>query len=162
MEGSVRKKIPYRMFLKLLFMFLLIPLTFASVDSSGVSGKPRFIPESLTVYINWIMFFVMLGIFVYDNLDLIKSHQVDGYNLSTSHRYKLLAVTKFLFSTKTQKEIFEQNMADWDLEIYEAVKNRESDRLLMINLRNTYRFFLAIWLKSPIGDLIEFISKLAK
>ena len=35
-------------------------------------------------------------------------------------------------------------------------------QLLMINLRNTYGFIIAIWQKSPIGDLIEFVVKIAK
>ena len=53
-------------------------------------------------------------------------------------------------------------MADWDEEIYNALKEDENASLLMINLRNTYGFILAMWQKSPIGDLIEFVVKIAK
>ena len=53
-------------------------------------------------------------------------------------------------------------MADWDFEIYENLEKDKDANLFMINVRNTYRFFLAMWQKSPIGDLIEFVVKIAK
>ena len=82
--------------------------------------------------------------------------------LSIPHRYKLLRMTKILFSTETQKHTFEQAMADWDFEIFDALEKKENDRLLAINLRNSFGFFLAIVQKSPMGDLIEFVIKIAK
>lgn len=82
--------------------------------------------------------------------------------LSQPLRYKLLKLSELLYSPLTQKEIFLPAMADWDKEIYDAlVKNRDAE-LFIVNARNTYGFILAMWRKSPIGDLIEFIIKIAK
>ena len=52
-------------------------------------------------------------------------------------------------------------MADWDEEIYEALNINKDASLFMINARNTYAFILAMWQKSPIGDLIEYVRKFA-
>lgn len=82
--------------------------------------------------------------------------------ISQPFRYKLLKLSELLFSTSTQKEIFLPAMADWDQEIYDAlVKDRDAE-LFIINARNIYGFILAMWRKSPIGDLIEFVVKIAK
>ncbi|MCU0240655.1 MAG: hypothetical protein MUC29_14535 [Pyrinomonadaceae bacterium] len=78
------------------------------------------------------------------------------------NRYKCLKLTKILFSPKTQKDTFEPIMADWDEEIYEALKENKDASLFMINVRNTYGFIMAMILKSPIGELFEFVQKLRK
>ncbi len=67
-----------------------------------------------------------------------------------------------MFSTKTQKEIFEPIVADWQEEYFEALFKKEIWKARWINVRYTYAFLAAMWQKSPIGDLIEFISKFAK
>jgi len=82
--------------------------------------------------------------------------------ISQPSRYRLLKLSEFLFSLKTYEDVFLTAMADWDEEIYNALKEDENASLLMINLRNTYGFILAMWQKSPIGDLIEFVVKIAK
>lgn len=74
----------------------------------------------------------------------------------------LLKISSFLFSTKTQKEIFEPIVADWQEEYFEALFKKETWKARWINVRYTYAFLAAMWQKSPIGDLIEFINKLAK
>jgi hypothetical protein len=81
---------------------------------------------------------------------------------SDSVNYRLLELTAFLYSTKTQKEVFEPCVADWNEEIYESLKKNKDASLFMINVRNTYAFLTAMWQKSPIGDLIEFVVKIAK
>jgi len=53
-------------------------------------------------------------------------------------------------------------VADWDEEYFEALSNKEIWKARWINMRYTYAFIIAIWQKSPIGDLIEFIRKIAK
>lgn len=77
-------------------------------------------------------------------------------------RYNLLRLTDFLFSTKTQKEVFEQIVANWQEEYFETLFKKEIWKARWINIRYTYAFLSAMWQKSPIGDLIEFISKIAK
>lgn len=94
--------------------------------------------------------------------NLIKDSKGKDSNLSAPYRYKLLKLSELLFSDKTQKEIFLQIMADWNEEIYETLKDKKESSLFMINSRNTYTFILAMWMKTPIGDLIEFIRKFAK
>ncbi len=80
---------------------------------------------------------------------------------SEPFRYKLLKITKFLFSAKTQKNVFEPTAADWDEEIYEALKENKDANLFMINVRNTYAFVVSMWQKSPLGDLLEYVRKIA-
>jgi len=73
-----------------------------------------------------------------------------------------LVITNFLYSHKTQKEVFEPLVAEWQYEYFEDLRNKRFRRAKMTNLRWTYHFLTAMWQKSPIGDLIEFISKFAK
>jgi hypothetical protein len=74
----------------------------------------------------------------------------------------LLIISGFLYSSKTQKEVFEPIIVDWQEEYFEALFKKEIWKARWINVRYTYAFLAAMWQKSPIGDLIEFISKLAK
>lgn len=76
-------------------------------------------------------------------------------------RYKILKLTEVLFSAKTQEDVFVRIMADWDEEIFEALKKDKDVSLLMINVRNTYAFIIAMWQKSPLGDLLEYVRKIA-
>ncbi len=78
-----------------------------------------------------------------------------------SPRYNLLRLSGHLFSSKTQKEVFLPAMADWDEEIFEALKENKDANLFMINVRNTYGFIIAMWQKSPLGDLLEYVRKFA-
>lgn len=75
---------------------------------------------------------------------------------------KTLRTTNFLYSPKIQKEVFEPINADWQAEYFEALFKKEIWKARWINVRYTYAFLIAMWQKSPIGDLIEFISKIAK
>jgi hypothetical protein len=89
-------------------------------------------------------------------------HKTKEVKVKTPSRYKLLKLSEFLFSAKTQKEIFLSTMADWDDEVYEALKKSKNASLFMINVRNTYSFLAAMWQKSLVGDLIQFVVKIAK
>ncbi len=75
---------------------------------------------------------------------------------------KVLRVTDFFYSPRVQKEVFEPIASDWQEEYFQALFNKEIWKARWINVRYTYAFLAAMWKKSPIGDLIEFISKLAK
>lgn len=79
-----------------------------------------------------------------------------------SLRYKLLKITNFLFSQKTNNEIFIPINSDWNEEYFEALFKKEDWKARWINVRYTYAFLTAMWMKSPIGDLIEFVRKFAK
>lgn len=73
-----------------------------------------------------------------------------------------LRITHFLYCSKIQKEIFEPIIADWQEEYFEALFKKEIWKARWINVRYTYAFLAAMWMKSPLGDLIEFIMKFAK
>lgn len=75
---------------------------------------------------------------------------------------KLLKLSYILFSSKTQKEVFELIVADWDEEYFDALFKQEIWKARWINVRYAYAFLAAMWLKSPIGDLIQFVIKIAK
>ena len=69
----------------------------------------------------------------------------------------------FLFySQKTKKMVFEPLKSDWQNELLDAKLRNRTWKVVQINIRYTYAFLAAMWQKSPIGDLIEFISKIAK
>ncbi len=55
-------------------------------------------------------------------------------------RYLWLKLTRFLFSAKTQNEVFLPIMADWDFEIFEVLKEDKNANLFIINISNVYRF----------------------
>ncbi len=94
-------------------------------------------------------------------IDLSKFLDSEKLKSSTwSSRFSFLS--NFLYSNKTQKEIFEPIVADWQEEYFEALFKKEIWKARWINVRYTYAFLAAMWQKSPIGDLIEFISKIAK
>jgi len=74
----------------------------------------------------------------------------------------LLKLSGFFFSAKTHNEVFKSIYADWQEEYFEALFRKEIWKARWINVRYTYAFLAAMWQKSPIGDLIEFINKIAK
>ena len=88
-----------------------------------------------------------------------KLHKKTIYNTPGS---QWLKISKFLYSPKTQKEVFELIVADWHEEYFEALNKKENWKARWINVRYTYAFLVAMWQKSPIGDLIEFVTKIAK
>jgi len=75
---------------------------------------------------------------------------------------KLLKLTALFYSLKTQKEVFEPIVADWQEEYFESLFKKEIWKARWVNVRYTYAFLGAMWQKSPLGDLIEIISKIAK
>lgn len=160
MKVSEHKNTLYRVSLKLIFLVSLLSLNFAFIDST--MGEPQVIPEWSTEYVNWIMFVVSTALCVYETIHLVKNRKTSNFLLSKPHRYNLLKITGFLFSIKTQKEIFEQTMTDWNFELYKALEKKEIWKAHWINVRYTYAFLAAMWQKSPLGDLIEFVIKLAK
>ncbi|MGC2235977.1 MAG: hypothetical protein WA584_07440 [Pyrinomonadaceae bacterium] len=74
----------------------------------------------------------------------------------------LLKISQIFFDNKEQKEIFVPTVGDWNEEIFEALSKKDIWRARWINVRYTYAFLAAMWQKSPIGDLIEFVTKIAK
>lgn len=92
----------------------------------------------------------------------IKSRKNKKSKTVLLRHYKLLKITEFLYSAKNQKEIFEPIVGDWNEEYFEAFFKKETKKAYWINIRYTCAFFRAMIQKSPVGDLIEFIGKIAK
>lgn len=95
-------------------------------------------------------------------LNSIRENQKEKIRIVTPLSSKLLFVSGFLFSKINQKEVFELIVADWQEEYFEALPQKEIWKSRWINVRYIYAFLMAMWMKSPIGDLIEFIQKFAK
>lgn len=68
----------------------------------------------------------------------------------------------FLFSAKNNQEVFNPIISDWQEEYFNALFKKEKWKAHWINVRYSYAFVAAMWQKSPIGDLIEFVVKIAK
>ena len=89
---------------------------------------------------------------------IVVERKVQQKTLST----ELLKIASFFYSLKTTKNVFEPITADWQEEYFEALFKKEIWKARWINIRYTYAFIVSMWQKSPIGDLLEFISKIAK
>jgi hypothetical protein len=83
-------------------------------------------------------------------------------SITRTNKFRLLHLSEFLYSKKTKKEVFEPIFVDWQEEYFEALSKKQIWKSRWINVRYTYAFLGAMWQKSPLGDLIEFISKIAK
>ncbi len=95
-------------------------------------------------------------------LELIYKILINKSKIYSPPSSSLLKITAFLYSQQTQKQVFEITFADWQEEYFEALSKKEIWKARWINVRYTYAFLAAMWMKSPIGDLIEFIQKFAK
>lgn len=95
-------------------------------------------------------------------LNSLKESQNEKIKLISPLGNKLLMISGFLFSKINQKEVFEAVVADWQEEYFEALFKKEIWKARWINVRYTYAFLAAMWMKSPIGDLIQFVIKIAK
>lgn len=101
------------------------------------------------------------GFFIFSGWNSKTINQESELSLIQPILIKFLEVSKFLFSLKTQKDTFEPIIADWQEEYFEALFKKEIWKARWINIRYTYAFIVAMWQKSPIGDLIEFVRKIA-
>lgn len=97
-----------------------------------------------------------------ETLSSLISFQEDTIKTSSTFRFRLLNLSDFLYSPISQKHIFEPIAFDWQKEHFEALFKQEIWKARWINVSYTYAFIVAMWMKSPIGDLIEFVRKLAK
>jgi hypothetical protein len=127
------------------------------IDKSVLKGKV-FLFSLVGGIIMSLVFPIILITMLYE---LLLKEKTKLFHFSWLHRYKLLKISAFLFSQKAQKEIFLTAMAEWDEEIFEALKKDKDANLFMINVRNTYGFIMAMWQKSPLGDLLEYVRKIA-
>jgi hypothetical protein len=103
----------------------------------------------------------LVGFFIYEKRKFGRVNQTKRVSLEQPLFTRFLRISGFLFNSKTQKDTFELIVADWQEEYFEALKENKDANLLMINVRNTYGFIMAMWQKSPLGDLLEYVRKIA-
>ena len=75
---------------------------------------------------------------------------------------KLLRVAIFLFSPKTQIEVFEPMVSDWQEEYFEAIKNKFVWKARLINIQYTYALFAVVLKKASVIAAIAYLVKLTK
>ena len=158
-ENVERKK-----FYKVLFnipdgIFILVVIISATAISTGTNAIFSKSWEGIVSFFLWLC----LGfILIRDTLEIFKGSKKSNFAAYKSYHHKLFRLIEFIFSAKTQKEIFEPLCADWQNEYFEALFKKEVWKSRWINVRYTHAFLAAMWQKSPIGDLIEFVIKIAK
>lgn len=103
-------------------------------------------PYEPNPYRNWVFFGGILQGLIMISLPLIL----------------LWELPNLFYSPKTKEMVFEPLKADWHEELLEAKLRNKTWTAFQINVRYSYAYLATIWQKSPIGDLIEFFSKLAK
>ncbi len=108
------------------------------------------------------LFYLTSGIFSVWYFGKVVLRRINEKEFLTSSSINLLKISDFLYSPKTQEEIFKPIVAEWHFEFFEDLNKGRTLKAKWTNIRWTYNFLAAMWQKSPIGDLIEFISKIAK
>jgi len=146
-----RSSIPFFFFVLLNGLFLIY-----------LSLKQLFSVDIFNSAFFFQLIYLMFGIFIAWDFGKVVLRRVNEKEFLLSSSTNLLKISDFLFSPKTQKEIFEPIAADWQEEYFEALFKKEIWKVRWINVRYTYAFLAAMWQKSLIGDLIEFICKLVK
>lgn len=142
---------------KVLLCLILLHLYYFKIFS-----KVKIILESRIELVVFILLSpLMLGLSAYSITKLMFYNKSWSKYLHSLPLHNLLKITSFFYSRKTQKEVFEPITLDWQEEYFEALDDREIWKSRWINVRYTYAFILAMIQKSPIGDLFEFILKIA-
>ncbi len=110
----------------------------------------------------YLVFFLLGGILSFWGFGeiILRRLNNEDYFLISSNNF--LKIADFVFTQKTRKEVFEPIFADWQEEYFEALFKKEIGKARWVNVRYTYAFVAAMWMKSPIGDLIEFVIKIIK
>ncbi len=71
-------------------------------------------------------------------------------------------IPALFYSNKTKETVFKPIISDWQVELTEAKLKNEFWKAFEINIRYSFAYLSAMIQKSPIGDLIEFVKKIAK
>lgn len=71
-------------------------------------------------------------------------------------------IPNMFYSPRTKETVFEPLKSDWQRELYEARLRNQTWKAFEINIRYSFAYFSAMIQKSSIGDLIEFVRKIAR
>jgi hypothetical protein len=107
----------------------------------------------VSVIILGVLIFVVSSFYIYE--------QIKNRKPIKPKRFILLKISEIFYTGKTQKNTFEPIAADWQEEYFEALHKKEIWKAHWINIRYTYAFIMAMWQKSPLGDLLEYVRKIA-
>lgn len=64
---------------------------------------------------------------------------------------RLLAVVEYLYSPKTVEEVFEQIVADWRTEYFDALKEGKHGKAAWVKARYVFRFIMAMGLSRALS-----------
>lgn len=87
---------------------------------------------------------------------------LQGFSLLVIPLIFLWEIPNLFYSSKTREMVFEPLRADWQEELADAKLNRDMWKILVVNVRYSVAFVSSVIQKSPLGDLVEFVGKLAK
>lgn len=113
-----------------------------------IPGAKQFFGLFVFFSIGGFLGFILLSIFP----------EVFGVNPAPL-RLLLELITEFLYSEKVFKSTFEPIFEEWRYESEKSNKNNQKLRAKWMSIYYTYVFLVAIWQRSPIGDLIEFVRR---
>ncbi len=74
----------------------------------------------------------------------------------------LWEIPNMFYSPKTKEMVFEPLKLDWQNELFEAKLRNQTWKTMQVNIQYSFAFIAAMIQKSPIGNLMEFIGKIAK
>ncbi|MCD9187928.1 MAG: hypothetical protein LUM44_16015 [Pyrinomonadaceae bacterium] len=143
----------FKLIVFFLFSWLLAIIISQSFISLGISHL-RVVGFGLTIFS--IYFLAFIGIL------FLRSNTKKKAKIYIPISSKALKITEFLYSTKNQIEVFTPIVADWEEEYFQALKLKKLFKARWINIRYTFYLLVTMWQKSPIGDLIQFVIKIAK
>ncbi len=169
-SNSISMKQLFKKMYSISFWVYTIVIIALSILTSSASNSAinwildkTFLPETLKIVFKIVILIPIsywIGKYLIFNIMNIVFSTKTLFIYSSSSKF--LSLINFLYSTKTKKEVFEPIVADWQEEYFEALFKKEIWKARWINVRYTYAFLITMLQKSPIGDLIEFISKIAK
>jgi hypothetical protein len=73
----------------------------------------------------------------------------------------LWEIPNIFYSSKTKETVFEPIQSDWQDELNHAKLRNETWKSIEINAKYSFAFLSAMVLKSPFGDIIEYVRKIA-
>ncbi len=98
----------------------------------------------------------------YRNWVFVADIMLQGFVLFSIPLILIWEIPNLCYSPKTKEMVFNPIKSDWQNELFDAKLRKQTWKAMQINARYSYAFLSAMWQKSPIGDLVEFVSKFAK
>lgn len=148
--------------------FALLGCIFLIMGLSSVVVSVNAVDKSISIYPILIIIvvplsFIAVGIFFLGNP--WASDRKDNQSKNTTKHIKkapgsnLLILVNFLYSPKIVKEVFEQIVADWRTEYFDALKAGRTWKVRWISVRYTYSFVVAMGLSKAFSLIRSIASR---